>query len=272
MWLFFFLFSGSHRLKGESSSRKQLGSETIEHIKKQHQPHQLHIQRERGREREQDKQDIPAAGCTGFLALANLKRRRVRLGVEQEVGWEQWVRESAGEMDKDRRPWRGWEKEREGKREKCWGPQNRFTEGDIWLRRFEINYLRLIIIRYCRISRPLNMSINCKGFKGIFVLGTAVHTETPSSTLHYWLTVCLSIQANMGRPTRRPSGPSWLWQDYGDSTGVRELHKSRSSGIKWWDQQAEMSSCACCSSNGGCNKVQMMQSEYFLLLELHLSN
>lgn len=31
---------------------------------------------------ELDKQDIPAAGCTGFLALANLKRR-VRLGVER---------------------------------------------------------------------------------------------------------------------------------------------------------------------------------------------
>lgn len=31
---------------------------------------------------EQDKQDIPAAGCTGFLALANLKRR-VRVGAER---------------------------------------------------------------------------------------------------------------------------------------------------------------------------------------------
>lgn len=37
---------------------------------------------------EQDKQDIPAAGCTGFLALANLKRR-VRLGVE----WSRTARE-----------------------------------------------------------------------------------------------------------------------------------------------------------------------------------
>lgn len=57
--------------------------------RKQHQPHQLHTHTCSHTQTEQDKQDIPAAGCTGFLALANLKRR-VRLGVEQsgEAGWE----------------------------------------------------------------------------------------------------------------------------------------------------------------------------------------
>lgn len=78
--LYFFYPLRFSQAFGESRGRKQLGSQTMEHIKikKQHQPHQLltHTQAE------QDKQDIPAAGCTGFLALANLKRR-MRLGVEQ---------------------------------------------------------------------------------------------------------------------------------------------------------------------------------------------
>lgn len=69
---------------GESRDRKQLGSQTMEHIKikKQHQPHQLLTQTRSHTQTQQDKQDIPAAGCTGFLALPNLKRR-VRRGVER---------------------------------------------------------------------------------------------------------------------------------------------------------------------------------------------
>lgn len=67
----------------ESRGRKQLGSQTMEHIKiKKAAPASptSHTHTHTYAQTQQDKQDIPAAGCTGFLALANLKRR-VRLGV-----------------------------------------------------------------------------------------------------------------------------------------------------------------------------------------------
>lgn len=68
-----FSFSPPLCLSLRLSDRKQLGSQTMEHIKNHHQPHQLHSHTHT--QTQQDKQDIPAAGCTGFLASAKLKRR-----------------------------------------------------------------------------------------------------------------------------------------------------------------------------------------------------
>lgn len=98
----------------------------MDHIKKLHQPHQHSLSLSHtSTHTQQDKQDIPAAGCTGFFALANLKRRRVRLGVERGAGRQGknsgWRRAQGSRTE--RRPCRGWEKETE--REPSAGEQRR---------------------------------------------------------------------------------------------------------------------------------------------------